>query len=78
MSLIPGPLSFEALKSWCATHWGLALLRAPGHQSDHSLRPYKSGFLLRGSFPGEGYRTRWYPSLRRIAKATEFRGARAR
>lgn len=63
---------FDELAAWCDQHWGLKLHRAKGVESDHSLRPYVRGFVLIGSAPGHRHRTRWFPSLRRVAEVTEF------
>ena len=66
-------LTFEEVRDWCSRHWGLTLLNATNLQSDRTLKPYKRGFVLVGSFPGSGRGQRWYPSLRRVAQVTDFK-----
>jgi hypothetical protein len=64
---------FRAVRKWANEHWGLRLIDARGFESDVTLKPYKRGFVLLGSFPGHGYGQRHYRSLAAVERALEFK-----
>lgn len=65
--------TFAALAVWALDEWGLRLSSAVGNMSTDSNRTYRTGFILSGSFPGDGYQVRWFRTLRDVARVTKFK-----
>lgn len=56
----------------CKEFWGLELLKCDPDATGRRLGDWKTGWMLRGQFPGIGYTWRHFKTLKAIAKATQF------
>lgn len=67
--------TFDEVRDAAKDHWGFTLRRgtADGNRDGRWAKEYsRTGFILGGNFPGEGYGYRRYASLARIVKVCDL------